>query len=149
MVSGRRRGQRPSAAFGPDLPSRLHPADIEAIARRVAELIGEQPRAPEGGRLLTAGEVAQRFGVARGWAYANADRLGAVRLGDGPRARLRFDPARVAAAVAPRQASKRPQMPEPRRRRRSRPAPAGLTPAGYPLLPVPEPRTAFPARSER
>jgi hypothetical protein len=62
-------------------------ASIEAIARRVAELIagaGER-------RLVTAGELAERLGVERSWVYANARRLGGVRLGDGPRAQLRFD----------------------------------------------------------
>ena len=51
----------------------------------------------EGDRLLTAAEVAQRFGVNRGWVYAHAGDLGVVRLGAGPRAPLRFDPATVAA----------------------------------------------------
>jgi len=46
---------------------------------------------------MTAAEVAQRFGVHRGWVYAHAADLGVVRLGAGPRAPLRFDPATVAA----------------------------------------------------
>jgi len=45
----------------------------------------------EGDRLLTAAEVAHRFGVHRTWVYAHADDLGVVRLGAGPRAPLRFD----------------------------------------------------------
>ena len=53
--------------------------------------------------MLTAAQVAARFNVDRGWVYAHAAELGVVRLGDGPRARLRFDPAVVAQrlAVAP------------------------------------------------
>lgn len=47
-------------------------------------------------RLLTAAEVAQRFGVNRGWIYAHASELGVVRLGAGLRAPLRFDPTTVA-----------------------------------------------------
>jgi hypothetical protein len=74
---------------------RLHPDDVEAIARRVAELIAP-PAAPA---LLTAAQVAVRFGVDRGWVYEHAVELGAVRLGDGPKPRLRFDPSRVAAAL--------------------------------------------------
>ena len=67
----------------------LDTATIRAIAREVARLTG-----PEGG-LLTASEVAVAFNVTRGWVYAHADELGAIRLGDGPRPRLRFDPAVV------------------------------------------------------
>jgi hypothetical protein len=69
--------------------STLDPATIRAIAREVARLTGP------GGGLLTASEVAVAFNVARGWVYAHADELGAIRLGDGPRPRLRFDPTVV------------------------------------------------------
>jgi hypothetical protein len=41
--------------------------------------------------LVDAADVAVYLAVERGWVYANADRLGARKLGDGPRARLRFD----------------------------------------------------------
>ena len=51
--------------------------------------------------LLTAAQVAQTFGVARDWVYANRDRLGAIRLPSptGERPRLRFDPATVREAL--------------------------------------------------
>jgi hypothetical protein len=76
----------------------LDPESIEAVARRVAELLrGEKPAAA--GELLTAADVARRHGISRDWIYANAVQLGAVRLGNGPRPRLRFDPERVAAAL--------------------------------------------------
>lgn len=45
--------------------------------------------------LLNAAEVAERFAVRPGWVYQHAPDLGAIKLGDGPRARLRFDSARV------------------------------------------------------
>jgi hypothetical protein len=67
----------------------LDSATIQAIAREVARLTGP------GGGLPTANEVAAAFNVARGWVYAHADELGAIRLGEGPRPRLRFDPAVV------------------------------------------------------
>lgn len=68
----------------------LDEGSIEAIARRVAELIGA--RGPAGAReLLTARQVAERFGVSRAWVYEHAGQLGAIRLGTGKRARLRFD----------------------------------------------------------
>jgi hypothetical protein len=100
------------------MSSRLHPDDFEAIARRVAELLLEAgtPTA----QLLTAAQVAERFGVSRDWVYEHADELGAVRLGDGPRGRLRFDVEKVTTALAaePSTGAKRPP-----RQRRSTPAP--------------------------
>jgi hypothetical protein len=35
----------------------------------------------------------------KSWVYAHADELGVIRLGEGEKARLRFDPERVARAV--------------------------------------------------
>ena len=52
-------------------------------------------------RLLTASEVAARFSVDRSWVYAHARELGVVRIGDGPRPRLRFDPAVVTQRQLP------------------------------------------------
>jgi len=73
----------------------LDPATVEAIAHEVAELLRRRGEAGERG-LLTAGQVAARFGVDRSWVYAHAHQLGVVRLGFGRRPRLRFDPAVVA-----------------------------------------------------
>ena len=69
----------------------LHGEDLDAISEYVAQLAVFPGRAT----LVDARTLAAEFGVARDWVYANADRLGAVRLGDGPRARLRFDVARA------------------------------------------------------
>lgn len=52
-------------------------------------------------RLLTAAEVARRFSVERSWVYAHARELGVVKLGGGPRPRLRFDPAVIAQRLLP------------------------------------------------
>src|SRR4051794_40133007 len=70
---------------------------VDFIARRVLELLGDR----NGGeiQLLTVAQVARRFQVHPSWVYANARRLGALRLGTGPKAPLRFDPRRVALAV--------------------------------------------------
>jgi hypothetical protein len=35
--------------------------------------------------------VARELGVSRGFVYAHADNLGAIRLGSGPKPRIRFD----------------------------------------------------------
>jgi hypothetical protein len=48
-------------------------------------------RARANGRLVTVAEVADRLGVSRGYVYDHALELGAMRLGTGPKARLRFD----------------------------------------------------------
>jgi hypothetical protein len=106
-----------------------HPAldatTIQAIARQVAQHM-------EAGRgLLTARDVAAAFNVARGWVYAHADELGAIRLGDGPRPRLRFDPAVVGQRL------------QARRGRIVASPPSDHLGAGVPLLPI------GPARSRR
>jgi hypothetical protein len=78
---------------------RLEPEDIEAIAERVVERLTQESRPRVGIGLATAAEVAELYGVSVSWVYANKSRLGAVLLGDGPKARLRFNLERVARAV--------------------------------------------------
>lgn len=73
---------------------------VEAVARRVVELLRESGLdAPARSRLIEAPEAAERLGVSAEWVRDHALELGAVRLGDGPRPRLRFDPERVAEAL--------------------------------------------------
>jgi hypothetical protein len=75
---------------------RLDPDSIEAIARRLAELLADRrPEPPERG-LISAEAVAKRWGVSRRWVYEQAERLGARQIGAGSRPRLRFDPDEVA-----------------------------------------------------
>jgi hypothetical protein len=78
-------------APGPDLTL------VDLIDQRVMELLGD--RNGDEIQLLTVAQVARRFQVHPSWVYANARRLGALRLGTGPKAPLRFDPRRVALAV--------------------------------------------------
>lgn len=90
---------------------------VDAIARRVVELLeGSRARAdaarpsPEpGSACLTVSQVAARYRVSRSWVYAHQRELGAMRLGDGPRARLRFDPKVVAEAIAAFDRSQKPE----------------------------------------
>lgn len=86
-------------------------ASLQALAQEVARLLGADTE-PDG--LLTARQVAARFNVDRGWVYAHADELGVIHLGNGPRPRLRFDPAvvaqRLVIAAAPA-GTRRPAMP--------------------------------------
>jgi hypothetical protein len=79
----------------------LDAATVEAIARCVVELL--ERRGLQGRELVDAAELARRFGIERSWVYSHAIELGAVKLGDGPKPRLRFDPdiaARVLRTVA-------------------------------------------------
>jgi hypothetical protein len=112
------------------------PQFVDAIARRMLELA----RQPDLGHqtppsLLTVAEVAERLRVSPKWVYANQHRLGAIKLGDGPKARLRFDESVIAAdlrrqeTAVVRSGPGSPESEEPlkkRRRRRlvSRPLPA-------------------------
>ena len=74
---------------------------VDAVARRVVELLREEGAVSRAGpRLLTVAAVSQEFGVSTDWVYANAGRLGAIRLGSGPRARLCFDRATIADRIA-------------------------------------------------
>ena len=119
-------------------PARMHPDDLERLAELVADRLAARldgaGRAPA--ELVTAAHVAQRFGVCAEWVRGHADELGAIRLGDGPRPRLRFDVATVAKRLAACSQSEGSQAPDPAPRRRSplraRPASA----SGRPLLPV-------------
>jgi hypothetical protein len=49
--------------------------------------------------LIDAAELARRLGISRATVYANARRCGAIKLGDGPNAPLRFDYAAVLASL--------------------------------------------------
>ncbi len=69
---------------------KLDPEAVEAIARKVVVLLEEKGLRQR--ELIGAAELARRLGVDRSWVYTHAIELGAVKLGDGPRARLRFDP---------------------------------------------------------
>lgn len=108
-------------------PARLHPDDLAALAELVSERVVARLRSadattngtsgppwPVGGResererpvLLTAQEVARRFGVSAEWVRDHRDELGVVRLGDGPRPRLRFDAEIVVEALTRRSTCK-------------------------------------------
>ena len=49
--------------------------------------------------LVDAATLAGMLGVSRAYVYEHSGDLGALRLGDGPRARLRFDPDRARAGL--------------------------------------------------
>jgi hypothetical protein len=80
---------------------------VNAVAERTVELL--MPRllsalTGDGGGsddhdLVDAATMADLLGVTRGYVYAHADDLGVVRLGEGPRPRLRFDVDAARAAL--------------------------------------------------
>lgn len=107
-------------------PVHLSPESIEAIAQRVADLLRGEDVA---GKLIDAAEVARRFAVSREYVYEHAAELGAIRLGAGPKARLRFGAARVADRLAARPhpvTDPAPKAAKPQARRRE----------AAPLLPI-------------
>lgn len=67
--------------------------DIEAIAERAAYRVVQMLDRPghPAHQLLDAKELARELSVSVDYVYAHAVDLGAMRLGDGPKARLRFD----------------------------------------------------------
>jgi hypothetical protein len=88
---------RAAASLDHAMPPELELRLVDVIAHRVLQLLGD--RNGDEVQLLTVAQVARRFQVHPSWVYANARRLGALRLGPGPKAPLRFDPRRVALAV--------------------------------------------------
>ena len=104
--------------------------EIEAVAEHIAELVASTR--PKVG-LVDARGLAEELGVARDWVYANAERLGGVRLGDGPRARLRFDVERAREALAASRQDTQPTNGGAPKRRRGRPR-GKVVPTGVPLI---------------
>lgn len=118
--------------MGSQRNDRLHPDDIALIADAVAERLRHSM--PVGPELLDSAAVAQLLGMGVDWVRLNAERLGAVRLGTGPKARLRFDRQRIEELATAQHGPRARQ----RRRRRATPrSGGGVTAAGNPLLPDP------------
>jgi hypothetical protein len=97
----------------------LGPSDaelVEAIAQRVVELIAPTPQ-PDG--LVDAATVAAKLGVSKAAVWRNAEQLGGIRIGSGPRGRWRFDLAKATTAhvqapvsvQAPRRSPRRTDAP--------------------------------------
>ena len=110
---------------------------VELLADELAARLDEREAARSG--WVSAEAVARHLSVEVSYVYAHASKLGAVRLGEGPKARLRFRLADVDACRRSR-STREPgigavEPKPPRRRRRS----MGTTP---PLLPIRGPRTS-------
>jgi predicted DNA-binding transcriptional regulator AlpA len=95
----------------------IAPESIEALASRLAELLGRSTPEPERPaetkkKMLSPAEVSELWGVSRVWVYRHADALGVRRLGSGTRPRLRFDPEEIEERLgAPRRRGVAGDMP--------------------------------------
>lgn len=85
--------------------------------------------------LLTTADVAADLAVSEEWVRDHQADLGAIKLGDGPKARLRFEPDAITAYKARRRVeppeSTPPQRRRPRRRRHRAPADVELFPVPW------------------
>jgi hypothetical protein len=140
------------ADTGAGVQIRLAADQLAALAEMVAERLSAGAGAAavsaaagpaDGAGLVSAGVLAVALGCSRAFVYEHADALGAVRLGDGSRARLRFDPEAARAALS-RYSSERSQGPIPNAGAGSKPVPARRS-ARRPLH-RPEPGSILPSR---
>jgi hypothetical protein len=75
----------------------LTPQTVEQIASRVAQLLLRHHQLPAPASLapapawMTAKELAHHLKLNPAWVYEHADELGAIRTGNGPKARIRFN----------------------------------------------------------
>jgi hypothetical protein len=83
----------------------LDPADIEAIADLAAQRMVQLLERPgvSAHQLMEPKQLAGALNVSVDYVYAHAADLGAMRLGDGPKARLRFDLRTAQTAMKARQ----------------------------------------------
>jgi hypothetical protein len=114
---------------------------VERVSQRTAKLVLDELVELLGEKLTpapwtTAGEVAAHLKVSTDVIYRLADLLGAVRIGDGPKPRLRFPPLEridvtilSASGRSDAEGSPTAARVAPRRRRR-------VTGTGAPLLPI-------------
>jgi hypothetical protein len=111
---------------------KLDAETVEAVARRAVELL--TAHALQKRELVDAAELARRFGIERSWVYTHAIELGAVKLGSGPKPRLRFDP-QIAARVL-RRVGEEPAADPPARSGERAGQPSVSGGSGVRLLPI-------------
>jgi len=96
--------------------------DMRAIAEAIADVLAERGLVVYAGpntstRVLSAREVSKLLGRSTPWVYAHATELGAIRMGNGPKARIGFDLANIEQWKRDNQI----RPPEPRKPARRRP----------------------------
>jgi hypothetical protein len=127
----------PSPANSPTVSNDIEVVLSDQQLERLAELLAERLRGSPSTRtdlqppenftgsfagLVDAATLASELGVSRQWIYQHRDRLGGVRIGTGPRARIRFD---VNTARQALHAPERTTTPTTTSRRRTRTNEAG------------------------
>src|SRR3954468_24979584 len=103
---------------------RLDPDDVEAIAERVAEILGRETPSTASDRWLSTAEVAAAFGRSPEWVRDHASELGGRKIG-GPRAPWRVPATCLGAAGRPPAVA---EAPAPARRRRASRSAVALLP---------------------
>lgn len=112
------------------------PAIAIDVAAHVADLLRDATTPTPTRRTVDAATLATHLGVTRGFVYEHADQLGVVRIGNGPRPRLRFDLDQALEAWNACSSRKGSEGQNPPSRRRSRRAPRYRTGTGVELLPI-------------
>lgn len=108
-----------SATIRPPNDQLTELADLIAELRDlIAELRESNGKPPA--RFVDVPTLAAILGVSTDTIYRNANRLGAMTLSDGSRARLRFDLEAVPAAISRATVVEPPPKPKPRARRKRR-----------------------------
>jgi hypothetical protein len=87
-------------------------------------------------KLVDAAELAEVLGVSRDYVYQHKHELGAISLGNGPRARLRFNTETALESLSACSASRWPQPPDSPLARRSRPLAERTMGTNVELLPI-------------
>ena len=113
----------------------LDDAFVQRLATRIAEHLNQRDSTLGEAELLDAHAVARLLGCNRAFVYEHQVELGAVKLGRGSRARLRFEAERVKEFMV-RQGEPRPSVAPPTRRPARRRRPTGKVE----LLPIKGPR---------
>jgi hypothetical protein len=89
----------------------LTPQSVEQVASRVVQLLHrheqnqQQAHTGEPVGMVTVAEFAAHYKLNPGWVYEHADELGATRIGNGPKARIRIDFQTAKAALGKHQAT--------------------------------------------
>jgi hypothetical protein len=120
----------------------LTPQAVEQVATRVAQLLHRQQQAHDQEQtqeklgLLTVAKLAKHLDLNPAYIYEHADELEAIRIGDGPKARIRFDLHTAEAALKKLQATREPAPPETAGRKRRQPVERGSYTPDAPLLEI-------------
>lgn len=83
---------------------------LAAVDAKLDVLLAAQTQHPNG-ELLTARQLASRLGVSEAHVYRHQERYGAIRLGEGPRPRLRFPAAPPSLPQHPSRTQRETQRP--------------------------------------